>query len=152
MNPLVIGVGNRWRRDDGIGPCAVAVLSTQLPDEVDAATLDGEPSRLLDAWAGRSFVLVIDAIRTGSPAGTLHRLDGLNDDLCPASSTSSHGPGIAAAVALGRALDRLPDRLVVLGLEPDDTSDGDGFSDAVMATFDDLVSRAAEEVLAHVPQ
>ncbi len=152
MNPLVIGVGNRWRRDDGVGPCALAVLSTQLPDDVDAATLDGEPSRLLDAWAGRSFVLVIDAIRTGAPAGTLHRLDGLDEDLRPAPSASSHGPGIAAAVALGRALDRLPDQLVVLGLEPSDTSDGDGFSDAVMAAFDDLVSKAAEEVVAHVPQ
>jgi hydrogenase maturation protease len=152
MNPLVLGLGNPWRRDDGVGPCAVAALAPDLPAGVDVAILDGEPTRLLDAWADRDFVLVIDAVRAGAPAGTLHRLDALEVDLPLWPAASSHGPGIAAAVGLGRALDRLPDVLILIGIEPADTGHGDDFSDAVLARFDDLVDRAAEEVRSHVPE
>lgn len=146
MRPLVIGVGNRWRADDGLGPRALDALAEQTAGVVDLIALDGEPARLVAAWAGRFHVVVIDAVRSGDPPGTIHRVEGLDLGLTDRSSPSSHGAGVAAAVAIGRALDRLPDRLVVLGIEPERVEHGDDLSAPVAAAFDELVERVAEEV------
>ena len=143
----MIGVGNRWRGDDGVGPRAVDELAdAQVGEGIDLAVLDGEPTRLVDAWAGRSEVVVIDAVRAGAPPGTVHRLDALAGDLAVAPASGTHGAGVAAAVALGRALDRLPDRLVLFGIEPAHMVHDAELSPPVAAAFDDLVRRVAEEV------
>lgn len=151
MKPLIIGVGNRWRGDDGLGPRAIDALEAkaaahpELPP-FDTVELDGEPARLVFAWAGRPLAVVIDAIRTGARPGVLHCLDALDRELTAPPSASTHGAGVACAVALGRALDRLPERLIVLGIEPAQTDHGDTFSAPVAASFERLVARAAEEV------
>ena len=146
MKPLVIGVGNRSRRDDAIGPRAVEALAAEDRDDIDLVALDGEPARLVFAWADRPLVVVIDAVRTGAPPGTLHRLDALDRDMIAPPSPSTHGAGVACAVALGRALDRLPDRLMVLGIEPADIDHGEGLSPVVVAVFDELVNQVLQEV------
>ncbi|MCP5026884.1 MAG: hydrogenase maturation protease [Actinomycetia bacterium] len=146
MNPLVIGVGNRWRGDDGLGPRAVEALERRLPGLLDVMVLDGEPARLVAAWEGRPWVLVVDAVRTGCPPGTIHRLDALTAAVPPHPTCSSHGAGVDTGVALGRALDRLPGELVVFGIEPADLDHGDHLSDPVAAAFDDLLDRIEREV------
>lgn len=146
MKPLVIGVGNRWRCDDGIGPRVVDALAGDLGGAVDLLILDGEPARLVEAWAGRTSVVVVDAVRSGASPGTLHRVDALGGNVAVAASPSTHGAGVADAVALGRALSRLPDRLVVLGTEPSCVDHGADLSAPVAASFDELVRRAVEEV------
>ncbi len=155
MRSLVIGVGNRWRGDDGIGPRTIEALAALGADGPDAEllTLDGEPGRLVDAWHDRSQVVVVDAIVAGEAPGTIHciaahpgtgpnRLDG-----CRAAA-SSHGNGIVAAIALGRALDRLPEQLVVLGVEPCRLDHGDALSpevDAAIGTVTELITHFVNE-------
>ena len=41
---VVIGVGNEFRHDDGIGPAVVARLRGQAPAAVDLLVSDGEPA------------------------------------------------------------------------------------------------------------
>ena len=67
VNPLVIGVGNRWRGDDGVGPCTIEALARIEGLDAELLTLDGEPARLVAAWQGRSVVVIVDAIVTGDP-------------------------------------------------------------------------------------
>ena len=156
--PLVIGVGNRWRGDDGVGPMVADALA-RLDDDagagdvggadpgvVDVVALDGEPARLVAAWDGRSHVVVIDAIVAGDRPGTIHRVDELERLPSPTPEASSHGGGVAAAIGLGRALGRLPERLVVIGVEPARADHGDGLSPAVAVAVDDVVRIVAEEV------
>lgn len=131
---VVIGVGNPFRRDDGAGAAVVeAVAAGGVPATVHVVALDGEPTRLLDAWEGAELVVVIDAARSGAPPGTVTRLeigDG-EEPLAPSGGASSHGAGVAEAVALGRALQRLPARLVVYGIEGADFGTGPGLSSPV---------------------
>ena len=66
----------------------------------------------------------------------------------PPSSVGTHALGIAHAVAVARALDRLPQRLVVVGIEADDTGFGDGLSPRVAAAVAqavDLIARCVQE-------
>ena len=149
MKPLIVGVGNRWRGDDGVGARAIdAVDAIAASDRIgfDLLELDGEAARLADAWAGRPSVVVVDAVRTGAPAGTIHRLDGADSipDALPDAST--HAGGVAAAVALSRALGTLPGRLVVIGVEPALTTHGTELSPVVAARLDEVVDLAVREV------
>jgi len=151
-NPIVIiGVGNLMRGDDGIGPrTAHRCAMTDLPS-CDVIELDGETSRIIDAWAGRSLAIVVDAIRTGARAGTLHDLS--VDDIVAIDarnpSMSSHASGLAAAIELGQALDRLPTRLRIVGIEPAEMSHGTELSAAVQMAMPDLEARVVAIASGH---
>lgn len=145
---VLIGVGNPYRRDDGIGPAlAAAIDALDLPG-VTVLTSDGEPSRLLDAWAGASLAVVVDAARPGS--GKPGQIRRFADD-CPArasGSASTHGLGIAEAIELGRALDQLPDRLMVFAVAAKDVGYGDQLSQPVQAALPDLTRQVLAELKA----
>ncbi len=147
MPVLVIGLGNAMRRDDGIGPATIELLERETLAGADTMVLDGEATRLIEAWRDRPRAIVIDAVATGESAGTIHEVE-VGTDALPgwAAGASTHGAGIAEAVALGRALDRLPAELVVFGVEPADLSHGPGLSPAVDAALPALVDRVRRRV------
>jgi hydrogenase maturation protease len=129
----VIGVGNAWRGDDAAG-LLVAERVREAAPGLDVRDCEGEPIVLLDAWEGADAVWVVDAVSSGAPPGTIHRLD-VDAEPLPATlfRPSTHTFGVAEAVELARALDRLPERLVVFGIEGDTFEAGDGVSEAVAA-------------------
>ncbi|HET9609387.1 MAG TPA: hydrogenase maturation protease [Acidimicrobiales bacterium] len=136
---VVVGVGNSWRGDDGAGPAVAAALRGRLGPGVPGAPvavvdLDGEAARLVDAWDGADLAVVVDAVRTGAPPGTLHRLDAC--DVHASATASSHALGVQHAVALARALGRLPRRLVLVGVEGADFGHGTQLSDPVAAAVE----------------
>lgn len=133
-SPIVIGIGNPWRGDDGIGHAVVHAL--QDTPGLTTATTSGEPAELMDLWQGHDPVILVDAIMTGTAPGTIHRLDAAEPLPRPARY-SSHGIGLAEAIELARALDALPASLVIYGIEPATLEDGARLSP-------ELVDRIAE--------
>lgn len=114
---VVLALGNASRGDDGVGPAVCDVLKADRA----VAGLVREPRDamgMVAAWQGASLAIVVDAAQSGSAPGTIHRVEHA-DGILPkdAARTSSHGLGLAEALALGAALGRLPDRLVVYGVE-----------------------------------
>ena len=106
-----------------------------------------EPTRLLDQWDGLRTVVVVDALRSGSAPGTLHRIDA-GDGPLPRDLrlASTHAMGIADALELGRALGRAPRRVVVLGLEGAAFGIGEEMTPAVAAGLDELVASVLREL------
>ncbi len=146
---VVVGAGNPFRRDDGVGAAVVDALVRDVPDGVRLTERDGEPTGLLDAWDGARLAIVVDAVAPDGAPGKLHRFevrDGAGSVPDRAHRASSHALGIGDAVALGRALDRLPARLVVLGVEAADLGEGPGLSPPVA----EAVGPAVREVLAEI--
>jgi hydrogenase maturation protease len=143
----VIAVGNRLRRDDGAGAAVLERLRGRLPAGVALVEVGGEPSELLDAWEGAASAVVVDAVRTGAEPGSLHRFDASGEPL-PArtGSASTHGLGLAEALELGRALGRLPARVVVVGIEAGDEGQGAGLSEPVAAAVDGAAALVLEEL------
>ena len=110
----IICCGNPERGDDGAG----ALVAARLRDlGVEAETRTGEASELLEAWRGADHVVVVDAVETGAPVGTVWRWDGWQASFPVRSSTSTHGLGLSEAITLARVLDRLPERLRIYGIE-----------------------------------
>ena len=92
--------------------------------------------------------MVVDAVRSGAAPGTIHVWAGEPELRSRPRSAGSHALGLAEAIALGRALDRLPTRMVVVGVEARDTDLGHGLSPAVAAAVDDAVDAIERMVVA----
>jgi hydrogenase maturation protease len=138
---VVIGVGNEFRRDDAAGAAVVALLARQVPAGVTLAVNDGEPTRMIEAWTDVPLAIVVDAVRA-EPAvpGRLHRLVLDHPAVGPVGPVSSHGLGLDDAIGLGRALDRMPGRLIVHAVEAGDLSQGTGLTPPVAAVIDTLAA------------
>lgn len=138
----VIGVGNRWRHDDGAGIEVARRLAAGPPAGVRAVTHDrGENLlSLADEWRVGETAVVVDASSSGERAGAIHRYDATASRL-PArlSRTSSHAFGVADAVELARAIDRLPRSLVVYTIEGGCFEVGLGLTPEVEWAVDRLV-------------
>ena len=149
---VVVGVGNSLRRDDGAGIAVVERARPLLPPRVEVRTLSGEATTLLDAWAGADLAVVVDAVRWDHPAaGGVTRIDAISEPDAVTgwgAGASSHGLGVAEAVALARALDRLPPRLILLLIALAEEGQGEGLSPAVQGHVDEAVALLVAEVTA----
>jgi hydrogenase maturation protease len=144
---LVIGIGNELRGDDGAGVAVARRLCAQAPDAIEVSVHDGEPAGLLDAWRGRETVVVVDAMRSGAPPGTIRRLDATGEPL-PGwlrGSSSTHALGLREAIELARVLERLPRRLIIYAVEARCVQTGYGLSDPVRARMRRLASMVLDE-------
>jgi hydrogenase maturation protease len=147
---VVIGIGNTFRGDDAAGIEVARMLRDLVPTEVKVLEHDGEPISLLDAWEGASTAYVIDAVRAQDPTGTLHRIEIREGALVPSSPRrdSSHALGLGEAVSLARALERLPERLVLIGITGEAFEAGDALSDTVRGAVERVAREVGEEVRA----
>jgi len=142
---LIIGCGNRQRGDDGAGILAAERLRAL---GVAAAECTGEASELMEAWSGVDDVIVIDAVVTGAPAGTVHVWDGRRPLGPGKPAGSTHGLGVGEAIELARALGCLPSRLRVYGIEGAKFEIGGEVSAEVRRALEEVVDRIFVEVRA----
>jgi len=140
---LILGIGNRYRSDDAVGPLVadrLAALGLSVQEH------SGEGAGLIEAWSGGKSVIVVDATQSGAAPGTIHRLDAAAEPL-PAAffRYSTHRFGLAEAVETARALGRLPERLVVYGVEGRHFGFGEALSPEVAGAVDEVVQRILRE-------
>jgi len=145
----VIGIGNAWRNDDGAGLAVARLLDAMLLDGVEVLEREGEPTSLIDAWEGAAAVWLVDAVSSGAQAGSVHRHDASAEAL-PARlyDTSTHHFGLAEVVELARALGRLPEHVVVFGIEGASFDTGETLSPEVQAAAARVAEAIREEVAA----
>ena len=140
MTTVFIGIGNRYRRDDGVG----IYIAERLRGMGEVVILPGEGTELMEAWRGRDRVRVFDAVRAGTDAGRLVSLDAANSTI-PSDffRYSTHAFGLAEAVEMSRVLGEMPTDLVIHGIVGADFGGGEGLSPAVQASADALVTQLA---------
>lgn len=146
---VIIGVGNAYRRDDGAGLAAAVRLGETAGMPVVLHDGLGDGTALLEVWREAETVILLDATRSGTPAGTVHRLDALREPdtvLDARPRTSTHALGLADAIALARVLRCLPRRLVVIGIEGSCFDDGVGLSPAVERGVHEAVDIGVQEI------
>jgi hydrogenase maturation protease len=145
---LVLGVGNTLLSDEGVGVRAVEALTQRwaLPPEVEVVDGGTAGMDLLDIFADRSHVIIVDAVRTGGPPGTVIRLEG---DQVPAlfgTRISPHQLGLSDVLAALQILEMSPRSLVVLGIEPASLDLGLELSPRLAACLDTLVDQVLGEL------
>ncbi len=142
---VVIGIGNSYRRDDGVGPAVAAVVDAQAVPGVRVVSNAGDPCAIIDAWAGARLAVVVDAtVATPPVPGRIHRCT--INQLHGAVAVSSHGVDIATVFGLGEALDRIPADVVLFAIEVVETGYGVGLSPRVAAAIPHAVAAVKSEI------
>jgi hydrogenase maturation protease len=140
---LILGLGNVLLEDDGVGSAAVTALLNRYVPPDDVRVLDGGTLglSLLPYVDAADAVILVDAVKADEAPGSCVRLDG--DDVAPAVATrlSPHQIGVADLLDGARWLDRLPPRLMLLGLVPESMELAVGLSPRVRASLPDLVEQ-----------
>ena len=142
---LIIGVGNLYRSDDAVGILIARKLKDRVSDRVSIKEQSGEGTSLMDSWQEHDRVCVVDAVSSGAPPGSIHRMDASKEPI-PSKffSCSTHDFGVAEAIEMARALDQLPRQLQLFGVE------GENFQPGEMLSAE--VERAMELVVDEILQ
>jgi hydrogenase maturation protease len=137
---LIIGYGSRERGDDAAGIRAAEQLqSLHIPVKIHT----GDALGLIGLMRDAEDVILIDAVLTSAPAGTIHEWS-VDEILAAGEPTSStHGLGLAQAVALACNLGDLPSNLRLYGIEGKQFTVGSAMSEEVERAVRQVVSRIA---------
>ena len=144
---IVLGLGNLIRRDDGVGIHAVHQLlrdrcTPDCVEIIDGGTLG---LQLLPAIEDATHLLAIDAINNGAPPGTILRFDISEIDPLP-GTPSVHQIGFSDLLAALRLLEKFPEQMILLGVQPAETGWGDTLSSTVQAALPDLIEAVIDEL------
>ncbi|NCC03081.1 MAG: hydrogenase maturation protease [Proteobacteria bacterium] len=150
MKPLFLGVGNLHRADDGVGP----LLAERLAQDAELAQIaeimphSGEGASLMHLWEGRERVIVVDAMKSGQPLGTIHRFDAIAQTLSyGVFRYSSHLFGLAEATEMSRALDMLPAEMIIYGIEGSEYTFAADMSDEVAQSLKKVEADVRADIL-----
>lgn len=144
---LVIGLGNRYRGDDAAGLCVAAGLRALSLPGVDVIEHEGESIDLIDRWPGASLVVLIDAMASVTPPGTIQRFDAHLQPLpVQMFRVSTHALSLAEVIELARAMGALPPKLVVYGIAGASFATGERLSPEVRRAIADVSTRVLQEI------
>jgi len=142
---LVIGVGNEYRSDDAAGLVVARRLRQLSLGNVTVIEASGEGTDLMESWKGADTVIIVDAASSGAKPGRIHRIDARAQRIPTGLLRySTHAFSVGEAVELARAMNRLPPRMVIYGIEGERFDEGTVLSRAVQGSVDivvDLVLR-----------
>lgn len=140
MKKLIVGCGNPDRADDAAG-MLVARRLRELG--IEATEHDGDMLSLIDEWSACDDVIIVDAMLSGSPAGSVVVLDA--HDIAPKHQfrCSTHDFGLAEAIHLARSIGRLPPKLTIYGIEAGNCDAGGAVSNEIAQA----VERVAQDIL-----
>ncbi|MGA2182971.1 MAG: hydrogenase maturation protease [Bryobacteraceae bacterium] len=173
VETVVLALGNTLLRDDGVGVVILDALRAQAPARVPARQtqvsapqfclqggvefVDGgtQGLALLGVLSGRRTAVILDAVALGAAPGTVHVLSA--DDavrMRSHRSTTAHEGNAGELLATARLLGDLPQRTIIIGIEPEEVRTGVGLSDAVARSVPEAVAcarRVLEGSFTYVP-
>ncbi len=167
MRICVVGIGNTWASDDGVGPQIVNQLHNLYVDTPqDAWSKNGRGDEkdiapavtfkttprpdvsLLNIFSNSDVLIVVDAVVGNMPPGTIHRQiwqPGLLNSR-GVERASSHGFGVREILDLAETLDQLPAQVILWGIEAASTEPGQGLSPTVESAVPDIVDQLQREL------
>lgn len=145
---LILGAGNLLLSDDGVGVHTIRRLleAVELPEEV--RVLDGGTLglNLLPFLEGISYLVIVDAMETGQPPGTLRRVAGDDVPAYLSIKMSPHQIGIPDMLFAAKLRDLYPREVVVWGVQPASTEVSLELTPPVAAQVDVLVQKILAEL------
>ena len=142
-------MGNILLEDEGLGIHALQLLQQryEIPSEVEF--LDGGTSgmALVELLSGRKHLLVLDAVETGDPPGTLVKMSDQAVPIYFGLRVTPHQLGLSDVLASLKLTDEQPGTVTVLGLVPHSLEMSLDLSDHISHKLDHLVEAAVSELV-----
>ena len=148
MNVLVLGLGNILLRDEGMGVRVVRRLADNYRFPPQVTLLDGGTSgmELMGPIADCDCLILVDAVRNGSPPGTLMRFDGSELDPVFRTKLSPHQIALSDVLAALRLTGEHPERVTLFGIEPGTVETGTEPTAAVAEKEGELIAIIVKEL------
>jgi hydrogenase maturation protease len=145
---LIIGIGNEYRSDDGVGISIVRELANFNMPHVAILEMLGEGSSLMEAWKNYDSVIIFDAVYSGEEAGKTFKFF-VHEEKIPQRffNYSTHSFSLAEAVELSRILGELPNQMIIYGIEGQIFSEGNNLSTIVKQSADDVIKEVSEAII-----
>ncbi len=120
MQVLVLGVGNILLQDEGVGVRVVEEMQRRFQAPAGVEILDGGTAGmgLIDDLLDKDAVIIVDAVRTGAPPGTVVRLAGDEVPVFLQQRISPHQLGLSDVLATLTLIGKRPAHLVLFGVVP----------------------------------
>jgi hydrogenase maturation protease len=143
----VLGIGNPLCSDDGIG---IRIIQEMRNNGMDKTIdlIDGGTSpdliSLLDEKVNR--LIIVDALKGGKKPGSIYRLVITDENIAEESPVSLHGLGVLDSLKMMKQLDLHRPEVIILGIEPVDTSHGLKLSPLLEGLIPDIIYAIEEEI------
>lgn len=147
---LVLGMGNLLLEDEGLGIHALNLLRQRYDFPADIELLDGGTSgmALIDQISSRKHLLVLDAVQTGDPPGTLVKMCDQDVPVYFGTKVTFHQLGLSDVLAHLELSGEQPEHVTVLGLVPHSLEMSLELSELTLGRLGELVDAAAAELTA----
>jgi len=134
--------------DDGVGVRVVQCLASHYVFPAGVTVLDGGTLGLdlLPFLEGLKHLLIVDAMATGGPPGTIARLTGDDIPIAFETKLSPHQMGLKDLLAVSLLQGNTPPETVLLGVQPKSIQLGLNLSLPVDAKLQTLVEMALREL------
>jgi len=142
---LVLGLGNILLGDDGVGPALLREVQRLYAGVPAVECVDGgtQGMALLGHLAGREALIILDAFASGRNAGAVSVLEGADVlGWGVTRSTTAHEGNAGELLAVAQLLDGLPERVFLIGIEPERVRTELGLSEHVTGALPAALMRA----------
>ena len=143
----VLGIGNLLLKDEGVGVHLVQKL---------AGIVDNAKVNIIDAGTSPDFLslidgnidklIVVDAVKAGNEPGTIYRLTLDDLELDSKSPVSLHEIGVLDSLKIMALFDRLPESMVIIGIEPKTIDFGLDLSPEVEEKLPEIINLVLKEI------
>ncbi len=145
LEVVVLGLGNILMEDEGIGVHVANHLEKTYQFTPEIEIVDGGTSGLdlLPFFGPEKSILIIDAVNFNMEPGTVASLedDAILAQLDP--KISLHHLGLSDLISVSELLDKKPERMTLLGIQPESMEHLDlEMTGTIKGVFDKVVSNA----------
>ncbi|MFW5927951.1 MAG: hydrogenase maturation protease [Thermoplasmatota archaeon] len=128
----VIGIGNLYRGDDGIGPKLVRKLKEKpFPPNILFFDIGLKEMNLLHILKGLDSVLIIDAVDFDGDLGEFRFFE-MDEVDSIREISGSHGSNLFKIIELSKKMREAPDEIIIMGIKPGNMELGDEMSDELL--------------------
>jgi hydrogenase maturation protease len=145
---LVIGIGNGFRKDDGVGlEISRRIEELKLPG-VTVAKTAGDLTNFINTFRDYDALVIADSIKSSGNPGMNIRIDisDPDDDFELSPKISTHWLGILEALRLADNIGNLPEKTIIYGVEGIDFSFGVGITPGLFNTIEFIVGEIIDEL------
>lgn len=157
MDIVLVGLGQSLRRDDGFGLLAVQYWQSKYPLTAKQPNIRVEISQLpglalIDLISGADVAILVDAVHSGSPLGTIHQAALKDLSTFTTGTNTAHGWGVAETLALGLKLtpESLPPKILLIGVEGESFDPGESLTPGVagkLAAIAEIIEGKIQQLL-----
>jgi len=142
----ILGIGNKLRGDDGIGiVVAQSMKNRDLPSDVEVYEVGSGGLKVLHRLENFEKVILVDSVRFGESPGD-YSFFSPEEVKSMKGFSGTHGTDVLEIIELSEKIDKSPEEILILGVQPKSLSLGDDISPVLQDKLSDILDELEKKV------